>query len=80
MKDIPKITFWDEEDLREIPSSETDLFEYKSSKVRLDNLKNKISVAASSFWNSGGGIFIAGVNDNGEIDGGIEKYKGKQGR
>lgn len=78
MKNLPDISLWTEENLREIPSSETELFEYKSSKVPLDNLKNKISVAASAFWNSGGGIFIAGVNDNGEVDGGIEKYKGKQ--
>lgn len=78
MKDLPNILSWTEEDLKEIPSSETDLFEYKSSKISLDNLKNKISLAASAFWNSGGGIFIAGVNDNGEIDGGIEKNKGKQ--
>lgn len=78
MKSLPDISLWTEEELREIPTSETELFEYKSSKVPLDNLKNKISVAASAFWNSGGGIFIAGVNDNGEVDGGIEKYKGKQ--
>lgn len=77
MNDIPTF-FRDEEDLREIPTSETDLFEFKSSKIRLDNLKNKISIAASSFWNSGGGFFIAGVNDDGEIDGGIDKYKGRQ--
>lgn len=78
MKNLPDISLWTEEDLSEIPTSETEFFEYKSSKVPLDNLKNKISVAASAFWNSGGGIFIAGINDNGEIDGGIEKYKGKQ--
>ncbi|WP_100009841.1 helix-turn-helix domain-containing protein [Lentibacillus sediminis] len=78
MKEIPQIALRAEDDLREIPSAETDLFEYKSSKVPLDKLKNKISVAASAFWNAGGGFFIAGVNDNGEIDGGIDKYKGKQ--
>jgi hypothetical protein len=78
MKGLPDISFWTEEDLREIPTSETELFEYKSSKTPLDSLKNKISVAASAFWNSGGGILIAGVNDNGEVDGGIEKYKGRQ--
>lgn len=78
MKSLPDIALWTECDLREIPTSETELFEYKSSRISLDNLKNKISIASSAFWNSGGGIFIAGVNDNGEIDGGINKYNGKQ--
>lgn len=78
MKKIETITNWDYEDLKDIPKEESNQFEYKSSKVSLDNLKNKISVAASSFWNSGGGIFVAGVNDDGIIDGGIPSKCGRQ--
>lgn len=69
---------WIYEDLLNLPKEESSEIEYKSSKISLDNLKNKISVAASSFWNSGGGVFIAGVNDNGIIDGGISSKKGRQ--
>lgn len=65
MKNLVEICKWEYQDLLELPSEETDIYEYKSSKVPLDQLKNKISKAASAFWNSGGGIFIAGVN--GEI-------------
>jgi len=70
---------WTEEDLLSIPKEESDSFEYKSSKTPLDKLKEKISVSASAFWNSGGGIFIAGVNDSGKIDGGIPENIGRQG-
>jgi len=78
MKNLPDICEWTYEDLNELTNSETDIFEYKSSKVSLDELKNKISIAASAFWNSGGGIFIAGVDDNGAVDGGIPCCKGRQ--
>jgi hypothetical protein len=78
MKNLPNICEWTYEDLNELTNSETDIFEYKSSKVSLDELKNKISIAASAFWNSGGGIFIAGVDDNGAVDGGIPCCKGRQ--
>jgi len=69
---------WTEEDLLTIPQEETESFEYKSSQTPIDKLKEKISVAASAFWNSGGGIFIAGVNDSGKIDGGILESIGRQ--
>lgn len=69
---------WNYENLKDIPSEESNAFEYKSSRIPLDHLKNEISVAASSFWNSGDGIFAAGVNDNGIIDGGIPRTKGRQ--
>ncbi len=70
---------WIYEDLLSLPSEESGVYEYKSSKTKMDELKNKISVAASAFWNSGGGIFIAGINDkDGKIDGGIPKYVGRQ--
>lgn len=78
MKSLDNISKWTYEDLNNIPNEESNAYEYKSSKVPLDSLKNKISVAASSFWNSGGGIFIAGVNDIGKVDGGILGTKGRQ--
>ena len=78
MSSYKNITEWDYEVLLDLPKEESSELEYKSSKIPLDILRNKISVAASSFWNSGGGIFIAGISDNGTIDGGIPKNKGKQ--
>ncbi len=78
MSNYESIKEWNYENLKDIPSEESNAFEYKSSRIPLDHLKNKISVAASSFWNSGGGTFIAGVNDNGIIDGGIPRTKGRQ--
>ncbi|MDD4730085.1 MAG: ATP-binding protein [Dysgonamonadaceae bacterium] len=78
MKNLPEIFKWVYQDLLELPSEETDIYEYKSSKVPLDQLKNKISIAASAFWNSGGGIFIAGVNNDGKVDGGIPCKNGRQ--
>ncbi|NOH01072.1 MAG: ATP-binding protein [Chloroflexi bacterium] len=69
---------WTEEDLLTLPQGETEYFEYKSSKTPLDKLKDKISIAASAFWNSGGGIFIAGVNNSGKIDGGIPANVARQ--
>lgn len=78
MKNMPDISKWTLEDLLELPSEETDIFEYKSSRTTLDQLQNKISKAASAFWNSGGGIFLAGIDDKGKIDGGIPRKKGNQ--
>lgn len=78
MKNLPRISEWTFQDLQELPSVETDIYEYKSSRVILDQLKSKISKAASAFWNSGGGIFIAGVNDEGKFDGGIPNKNGNQ--
>jgi hypothetical protein len=69
---------WKEEDLLNLPKGETEYFEYKSSKTPSEKLKDKISVAASAFWNSGGGIFIAGVDGSAKVDGGIPKNIGRQ--
>jgi predicted HTH transcriptional regulator len=69
---------WEEADLLGLPTEETDYYEYKSSKVPTAKLKEKTEIAASAFWNSGGGIFIAGVDDQGRIDGGIPETVGKQ--
>lgn len=78
MSNTGSINGWKYEDLKDIPSGESNVFEYKSSRVPLDSLKSKISISASAFWNSGGGIFIAGVDDKGVIDDGIPKFKGRQ--
>lgn len=71
------INSWTEDDLDELPKYESDLYEYKSKLVSFDKLVDKISIAASAFWNTGGGIFIVGIDDNGEIDGGIPMKNGK---
>jgi hypothetical protein len=58
---------------------EDDEFEFKSSQLSIDQLKEKISKAASGFSNSGGGFFIAGIDDeSGNVDGGIPRKIGKQ--
>lgn len=69
---------WTAEDLDSLPNEETVIYEYKSSNTPLDKLKEKLAIAASAFWNSGGGIFIAGVNDTGVVDGGIPATNGRQ--
>lgn len=63
MNNYKSIKEWNFEDLRDILNEESNELEYKSSKVPLDILENKISVATSAFWNSCGGIFIAGVDE-----------------
>lgn len=60
-----------EQDLLRLPSEEDDWHEYKSSSTTDKELGKKLCNAASGFWNSGGGLFVAGVNDKGEADGGI---------
>src|SRR6266496_1739661 len=72
------IESWIEDDLLSLPGEESDLYEYKSSRTPIDKLKEKIAIAASAFWNSGGGIFVAGVDDMGKIDGGIPTTIGRQ--
>ena len=77
------IALWSEDDLLEIPPSETDDYEFKSSLIRESShyrtdLQNKIVKTASAFWNTGGGILIVGVDDRGHIDGGIPMKMGKQ--
>lgn len=69
---------WSEKDITEIPDEENDIYEFKSSRILKDKLKERISIAASAFWNSGGGALIVGVDDQGKIDGGIPFTIGKQ--
>jgi Putative DNA-binding domain len=77
------ITLWTEDDLLDIPPGETDDYEYKSSLIRdsshyRSELQSKIVKTASAFWNTGGGILVVGVDDRGQIDGGIPPKMGKQ--
>jgi hypothetical protein len=72
------IESWNEEYLLNLPKGETEYFEYKSSKTPVEKLKEKISIAASAFWNSGGGVFVVGLNNSGVIDGGIPETIGRQ--
>jgi hypothetical protein len=64
-----------------LPSAEDDRHEYKSSAIKNDKeLGDKIAKAASGFWNSGGGLFVARVDGNGKPDGGIFLNVGRQSR
>jgi len=68
------------EDLLRLPAEEDDWHEYKSGSTRDKELGKKISSAASGFWNSGGGLFVAGVDGDGKPDGGISMNVGRQSR
>jgi hypothetical protein len=64
-----------------LPNAEDDRHEYKSSAIKNDKeLGDKIAKAASGFWNSGGGLFVVGVDGNGQPDGGISLNVGRQSR
>ena len=64
-----------------LPGAEDDRHEYKSSAIKNDKeLGDKIAKAASGFWNSGGGLFVVGVDGNGQPDGGISLSVGQKGR
>lgn len=74
---------WTEDDLLQLPSQENDYWEYKSSKIITaanwkDTLKDKLCNNASAFWNTGGGVFLVGVDGNGKVDGGIPNKIGRQ--
>lgn len=73
--DISKIT------IDQLPENEDDYYEYKSSLTSDDKLKDKLQKAVSGFANSGGGFFIAGIDDKtGKADGGITSQVGRQSR
>jgi Putative DNA-binding domain len=65
-------------DIADLPSSEDERLEFKSSRVSMKELKGKLGCAASGFWNAGGGVFVAGVDGNGKPDGGIDDAIGRQ--
>ena len=76
-RDPRGITAWTGSDILDLPRAEDDRFEYKSSRTSDDDLRNKISRAASGFWNSGGGVFVAGVDGGGRPDGGLSDAVGR---
>lgn len=65
-------------DFSTIPLEESDEYEFKSSQVTIPSLKTKIACAVSGFANSGGGYFVAGVDDDGNADGGLKERIGRQ--
>ncbi|MEO0562687.1 MAG: ATP-binding protein, partial [Chloroflexota bacterium] len=69
---------WTEADLYDFTEGENDEYEFKSSKISEKDLMKEIQVAASAFWNSGGGVLMVGINDKGDIDGGIDDMIGRQ--
>jgi hypothetical protein len=71
---------WTEADLHDqlAGEGESDEYEFKSSKIGDRDLMKELQVAASAFWNSGGGVLFVGVDDNGNIDGGIRDVVGRQ--
>lgn len=78
-----RVETWTEEDLLELPPSETDEYEFKSSLIRASqhyrsDLSSKLTKTASALWNTGGGILVVGVDDGGRVDGGISYMMGKQ--
>lgn len=68
---------FDQFEISQLPLKEDHLFEFKSSQIGLDKLANEMCMALSGFGNAGGGYIVAGINDDGVIDGGIPKLKGK---
>lgn len=69
-----------DKDLLLLPEAEDDRYEYKSSSAKDSELAEKINRTASGFWNSGGGLFIAGVDSQGKPDGGLSLNVGRQAR
>jgi hypothetical protein len=76
--DFTDLDHWDLDKLAELPPVENERLEYKSSRVSFNDLRIKISVAASAFWNTGGGVLVVGVDDNGKVDGGIPILVGNE--
>jgi len=52
----------DDNQLDQMPTAEDDRHEYKSSLTKDAELSDKIAKAASGFWNSGGGLFVIGID------------------
>ena len=61
-----------------LPTSEDDVYEFKSSQTSINELGKKLCRAASGFANSGGGCFLYGLDDDGNVDGGVSPKVGRQ--
>lgn len=72
MEPYERILLWDENDLKQLPITEDDHYEYKGGKIKIGDLEKHITTAASAFWNTGGGILCIGIdNKTANIDGGL---------
>lgn len=67
--------------LSQLPRQEDDRVEFKGSRTPPKELGTKLACAVSGFANSGGGIFIAGIDSKtGDADGGltVNEFCGRQ--
>ncbi|QDT14773.1 AlbA family DNA-binding domain-containing protein [Alienimonas californiensis] len=64
--------------LTAFPDRESAAAEFKSSLTSFAEFGKKLSKAASGFANTGGGVFVMGVDDHGDADGGVETVVGRQ--
>jgi hypothetical protein len=76
-KMVYDISNWTMDDIINLPKVEDDFTEFKSGETPSSELKYKISKAASAFSNTGSGLFIIGVDTNGNLNG-IGKNVGRQ--
>jgi hypothetical protein len=67
------ISKWTIRTIIDLPKEESEYLEFKSGLTPREDLSRKISVAASAFSNATGGIFIIGINKEGQIDGVVDK-------
>lgn len=78
MQQLKNLSLWTEEDVLNLPSSEFDWLEFKSSaKFCAPNFENDLSKYLSAWSNYGGGYLIFGVTDPKpgsvlQIDGGVQ--------
>ena len=78
---LQQIRQWRDADLAgHLLTAEDERHEFKSSLTSDTDLAGKIGKAASGFWNSGGGLFVAGVDGTGSPDGGIADTVSRQPR
>jgi hypothetical protein len=75
---LETVPMWTAVELSQLPSAEDESHEYKSSRIAFADLRREISIAASAFWNTGGGVLAAGVDGSGRADGGINVKVGRQ--
>lgn len=80
VRDVAQLASLDPVALSTLPIAEDDFFEFKSSLTNDARLAEKLTAAASGFWNSGGGFFLAGLDRSGDPDGGISPAVGNQPR
>jgi hypothetical protein len=75
--DLDSVAAWTATDLATFPSAEDEWHEYKSGRISAADLRKQIAIAASGFWNTGGGIIAAGVDASGRPDVGVPSSIGR---